>query len=123
MAVVIPVIGFECCICFGEDLKPSTEYKCTNTICEKQICDSCFKAHILTKRNCMFCRSPLIYIEEHREVPHFVRARLHWINNPLCKKIVCSSIAICTLWYILLLIYLITHGSNTYIYIYNNTIT
>ena len=51
-------IVFECTICFITDVKFPTKYKCSN--CTKKICNDCFARHILTKINCVFCRSPLI---------------------------------------------------------------
>ena len=52
---------FECPVCFVTDTNAPTKFKCSN--CTKKICDVCFARHILTKRNCVFCRSQLIIPE------------------------------------------------------------
>lgn len=51
-------ILFECKICFSTHTKMPTKYKCIN--CTTKICDECFVYYITTKKNCVFCRSPLI---------------------------------------------------------------
>lgn len=58
-------ILFECNICFSNHTKMPTKYKCIN--CTTQICDECFARYIITKKNCVFCRSPLII--DNKDIP------------------------------------------------------
>ena len=116
------VIVFECNICFSTDTKLPTKYKCTN--CTKQICDDCFARHIITKRNCAFCRSPLILDKKDIDIdPH----PLLPVYNLFCirfGKVTYTAVGIITSWYIFLFIYMLQgSGKESYPYDidYNNT--
>jgi len=54
-------VNFECPVCFVTGSALPTKYECTN--CDKKICDDCFTRHVVTKRNCAFCRAPLSIAE------------------------------------------------------------
>ena len=117
MTVVIPVIGldFECSVCFNTELKSPTKYKCTS--CTKQTCDDCYIRHIITKKDCVFCRSPLILIDEVDKSP---------IILTLCErytKIICPIVCIFMIWYFLLFMYMFVNNFNirTYELMYNIT--
>ena len=128
---VVPLeiaFAFECVICTIGATKLPTKYKCTN--CTKQICDDCFARHILTKRNCVFCRSPLIL---DIESPHSEDS-----EDSLCERTLFSIfcvryrtltycvVSILAAWYIILIVYMFqgsSRASNLYGKAYNHTDT
>jgi len=94
---------FECPVCFVTDTNAPTKFKCSN--CTKKICDVCFARHILTKRNCVFCRSQLIIPES--DLP---TVQLLFTYHPPCfiryKNTIFLILCTMTVWYITLLMYL-----------------
>ena len=89
---------FECPVCFVTDTNAPTKFKCSN--CTKKICDVCFARHILTKRNCVFCRSQLIIPESNLPTVHQYPCFIRYKNT--IYLILCTM----TAWYITLLMYL-----------------
>ena len=131
-------IVFECTICFITDVKFPTKYNCSN--CTKKICNDCFARHILTKINCVFCRSPLILDKKDKDIdpaPNAAAAASvsstssppspHPVYNLFCircGKVTYTAVGIITSWYIFLFIYMLQgSGKESYPYDidYNNT--
>jgi hypothetical protein len=96
-------IVFECTICFITDVKFPTKYNCSN--CTKKICNDCFARHILTKINCVFCRSPLILdkkdIDIHLPHPAYIYLCVRY------GKVTCTAVCIMTTWYIFLFVFML----------------
>ena len=69
-------ILFECVICYEENIKPPTLYKCSK--CNQQICDTCYPNYIANNQSCAFCRSPLI-------ISNRSRKKTEKKENPLCS--------------------------------------
>jgi len=116
-------IVFECTICFITDVKFPTKYNCSN--CTKKICNDCFARHILTKNNCVFCRSPLILDKK-----DIITLPPHPVYIFLCVrygKITCSMVCIMTTWYIFLFVFMLQgfsdDGIMDYGKVYNNSDT
>ena len=115
---IMPVeteVVFECHVCASTHIKVPTKYNCSN--CEKKICDICFVRHIITKRNCVFCRAPLII----EDVNHgTIIINIHPELSPTSAIFVAGErqvcihfpksmwllINICCIWYIFLFIWL-----------------
>jgi len=111
-------INFECPVCFVTGSVLPTKYKCTN--CDKKICDDCFTRHVVTKRDCVFCRAPLSIAETGtKDVEVKGKCMMLCARYRMCLT---TIICILCIWYTLLFVHMFAmSGFRPYNATYNHT--